>query len=160
MAAPTPTARVEPTGARIPRGYRVLVTLTADPNISLWEISLTPPGEDQGDMIDITTQWNDDVRTKAFRALTEITDGSGTFGYAPESEPLIRAAIGDDSGITFHFPNGSSWAYWGGLRSFEPDEMSDEDAPSATCSFGITNWDPENLVEAGPVYTAPSPPPP
>lgn len=153
MAAPTPTTRVVPAGVYLKNGYRALITFALDPNISLWEIAVTPSGDDGGDAIDITTQWNDDFRTKAPQDLSEQTEASFTFAYDPVVRSQIAALINRATTITERYPDGSTLAYYGYLKSVEFDAMENGTMPMGTATIQPTNYDPTNRVEAAPVMT-------
>jgi hypothetical protein len=63
----------------------------------------------------------------------------------------MEALINNETTITVHFPDGSTLAFYGYLKTFEPQEMTEGEQPEAECEFVVTNWDPANRVEAGPV---------
>ena len=73
MSAPVPGIRTEPPGTVLEEGYRVTIGFATNLNINLWEKEVTPPGIDSGELIDITTQWNNTLRTKAFSAIGNTT---------------------------------------------------------------------------------------
>lgn len=152
---PTVTARQTPVGKRLEKGRVIKVAFSLDPDISIWEVSAQLPGADAGDTIDTTTQWNETVRQKAFRELAEITDGSLTVGYDPQALPQILAILGKPGAFTYYLPNGASMTYWGGARTFEPNEHTEGDFPTAQMTLAVTNTDPDTGAEEGPLYTAP-----
>jgi hypothetical protein len=135
-------------------GYQTLVTLAVDPDIKIWEKSVTPPGFDGGDAIDITTMHNVSLRTKAARALVEITDITFSGAYAGASLAQIRAVINVETTITVHMPDGYSIAQFGFLKSFEPGDHTEGEMPEGTFTVVITSVD-ETGAEQNPVITAP-----
>lgn len=141
MPAPTPTARVTPTGNRLDDGYQALVTFDADSDVKLWEKEVTPPGIDGGDPINTTTQHNTSLRTKSPAALKEMTSSSFTCAYDPAVYPQILALVNVHTTVTYLFPNGTTLAYFGWLRSFEPDGMSEGEQPEATVNIEAANQD-------------------
>lgn len=151
MPAPTPTARVTPSGSRLDDGYQALVTFETDPDVKLWEKEVTPPGIDGGDPINTTTQHNVALRTKSPAALTEMTSSSFTAAYDPAVYPQILALVNVLTVVTYHFPNGTTLAFWGWLRSFEPDGMSEGSQPEATVNIEAANQDTAG-TERDPVY--------
>jgi hypothetical protein len=153
MAAPTATTRQDPSGIMMENGYRSLVTVGADPDCSYWEIGITPIGIDGGDAIDTTTMHNDDVRTKAPRTLHDYTDGEIRVGYDPNLLALLQALVNEETTITIRFYDGTTWAFYGYVRVFDPDEMVEGELPEATITITPTNWDYVNNVEARPVVT-------
>lgn len=154
MAAPTATARGTPTGIAMKDGYRALITLSSNTTIQLWEKTVTPPGFDGGDKIDTTTMHNSDYRTFEPRQLITMTPGGGTCAYDPGVLSAIEAQINRKQTITVRFTDGSTWAFYGFLKSFTPQEMSEGAQPEAQVEFEPTNWDDANDVEAGPAVVS------
>jgi len=153
MAAPSPTARVTPTGIRLEDGYQTLITFENDSNVNLWELEITPPGLDGGDPIDTTTMHNTTYRTKAARSLIDVTDGSFTCAYDPEAMTGCLALVNVEQTITVTFLDGSTWAFWGFMQTFDPQGLSEGEMPEASVGFVITNFDPTvgQRDEQGPV---------
>jgi hypothetical protein len=160
MAAPTPTARIAPVGTKMDDGHGSFITFAADPNVSFWEKSITPPGVEGGDAIDTTTHWNEELRTMALRQLKTLTDGSGTVSYDPAVLPQIIALVNVPTTVTYTFPNGDTWCFFGGLRNFAPGELVEGTPPEASITVTPTNVDPTTGDEELPVYTAFVSPPP
>ena len=154
MAAPTPTVRQSPTGRKLWDGYQVKVTFALDPDVSLWEKTITPPGIDGGDAIDQTTQHNDDWRTSAPRGLVTLTESTFTAAYDPAAYSQLLALVNKLTTVTELFCDGSTIAYYGFLRTFQPDAMSEGTQPEATVTITPTNFDHVNGVEAGPTITS------
>lgn len=152
MTAPAITARATPVGTMLDEGYQALICFAADPDVSLWEKTVQPHGMSNGDPIDITTQHNLSVRTKAPRALNEITDGQMTVAYDPAVEPQIMALLGTKTTVIEFYPDGSQCAYFGYLGSFERSEMDHGTQPEATCMIIATNVDPVSGDEEPPVW--------
>lgn len=155
MAVPTPTARVTPTVAPMEDGYQTLITFAADPDIALWERTVTTPGVDGGEAIDINTMHTEEWRGMALRQLKSLTESSMTVGWAPEQWSAIVALINVDTTVTVHYPSGHRLAFFGGLRSFEPSEHSEGSMPEAVCNITPTNRDPSTGDEEGPVMYSP-----
>lgn len=154
MAAPTATPRPAPTGIPLDKGYQVLITIAADTDICFWEKTITPPSLDGGDPLDITTQHNTAYKTKAPRALVEVGETQVKVLYDPALYTAIKAVINVRTTITVEFPDGSTLAFYGYVKAFEPDEMSEENPCEATVTIVCTNYDPVNHVEAAPVLTS------
>ena len=107
--------------------------LTLDPT------SITPPGFDGGDSIDTTSLSNAAYKTKFPRTLMDVTDGSFTAFYDPAVVASIIAAINDNVAITITFPDETTMVVYGYLKSFEPGELVEGEAPTAECSIVVTN---------------------
>mgnify|MGYP001221696046 FL=1 len=133
-------------------GFGIAITF-AGHNFSLVldPTSITPPGVEGGDPIDTTTHSNIAYRTKHPRSLKEITDASMTVVYDPGAWTSIVAAINDNTLITFTFPDASSLAVYGYLKSFTPNEYVEGEQATAECVIVVTN-DSEG-TETGPAHT-------
>lgn len=153
MAAPTPSARVAPTGIHLEDGFSTLITLATDTNIELWEKTVKPPGIDGGDSIPQTTMHNTAWRTMAPRQLKTLTETTTTCAYDPLIYTSILASVNIPTTITVTFPDGTTLAFYGYLQKFEPSDLKEGEQPEATVTITPTNYDPVNHVEAAPVLT-------
>lgn len=154
MAAPSAVARTTPVGIKLEDGYSTKIAFTRDVDVSFWEITVTPPGWDGGDEIDTTTMHNTRYRTKSARSLKEMTPMSASVAYDPQVLDQIRELINAEGTVTCHFPDGSSWAFYGYLKTFTPGEHSEGDMPTADIEIVPTQWDPANRAEEAPVTTS------
>jgi hypothetical protein len=155
MAAPAPSPRGVPAGAKLDDGYRTTITVASTPTISFWERSVKPPGIDGGAPVDISTMLSNTWRVMAPRALRTLTNSTARVAYDPRLYSDIVALINVPTTITIHFPDGSSLAFYGFLQNFEPADLVEGTPPEATLTIAPTNYDPVAKVEAAPVYTAP-----
>ncbi len=154
MAAPTPTARATPSGVMLEEGFKCLITFARRTNICIWEKTVKPTGIDGGDKIDITTMHNTRTKTFAPRTLYMPTDGSIKVAYDAKAKNDIKnILINAEDTITETYPDGSTYCYYGYLKSFEPSEFSEGEFPEADVVIVQTNWDPTNNVEAEAVLT-------
>lgn len=154
MAAPAPTVRQSPSGIKLKDGFPTKITFATKPAISLWEKTVTPPGIDGGDAIEQTTMHNTAWRTMAARQLKTLTESSFTAAYDPICFTDLLALINFETTITVTFPDGTTYAFFGYLRTFEPQEVSEGAQPEANCSITPTNFDPAGKVEAGPALAS------
>lgn len=153
MAAPVATARGTPSGIKLDDGYQTLVTIGTDATASFWEKTVNPPGLDGGDAIDTTTMHNTTYRTFAPRQLITMTEMSCKGAYDPNVYTTFLSLINVETTITVTFPDGSTLAFYGFLRNFEPDELSEGTQPEATFTIQPTNQDPTTGVEEAAVFT-------
>jgi hypothetical protein len=153
MASPETTVRIEPDGIDLPDGFSAKIAFAADPDISIWEKTVTPPGLDGGDSIDTTTMHNSIWRTKRARSLVTGTDAQVTCGYDPDCYDEILAILNVEGSITVAFPDGSTYDFFGYLQKFEPSALQEGTYPEATLTIVQTDYDPVNHVEAGPIMT-------
>lgn len=158
MAAPSASERGDPAGIKLDDGYQTLITIQGAPNIQFWEKTVTPPGLDGGDPIDTTTQHNSVFRTTAPRALITLSELTLTVAYDPvvygvdvdQDPPGIRNVLNVNTVFTVNFPDGTTLAFWGFLRLFEPQGMEEGAQPEANITIEPSNQD-ENGDEQAPV---------
>ncbi len=154
MAAPSPSQRVVPTGYKMPDGYRTLIVISGKTAIQFWEKSVRPPGLDSGGGIDVTTMLNNTWRTKR---LITVTDSEAKAAFDPDVITDIINYVGRTVTITYWYPDGSSFCFFGFIDKFQPDTFEEGKFPEATLSIMAANEDPANsYIEAGPVFTAAS----
>ena len=154
MAAPATTTRTTPTGKYLEDGFSTKIAFSRDPAIKFWEKTVTPPGIDGGDSIEQTTMHNTLWRTFAPRQLQTLTEMTTTAAYDPVVYTDIQELINQEGSITVRFPDGSTLDFFGYLKMFQPNEVSEGEQPDAEVTIVPTNWDPINDVEAAPVLTS------
>ena len=154
MAAPTPVARGTPAGLKLKDGQFTKLTFNDLPTLSVWEKAVKPPGIDGGDPIPQTTHHNVYWRTTAPRALRTLTQSTIKVAYDPNMVNQLESQVNREQGLTVTFPDGSTLAFFGFLKSVEFDDLVEGEQPEATIQIEPTNWDPVNDVEAGPVLTS------
>lgn len=152
MAAPTRTARITPTGTPLKDGFRTLITFAADADVLLWEKGVKPPGQDGGEAIPQETMHSVQWRRMAPRTLVTLTESTFRAAYKPASYNSALSIINVETVVTIDWPDGTWMAFYGFLRTFEPDELVEGTQPEATCAITPTNWDYVNSVEAGPAF--------
>lgn len=154
MAAPTPTSRATPGGIKLKDGYKSLITVALDTDISFWEKTTKPPGLDGGDPIDQTTMHNEDYRVFLPRSLVTLTPFTFKAAYDPAVITQILAIINIETTLTETFGDQSTLAYYGYVRMIEFDDLVEGTQPECTVTVVPTNWDPVNKVEAGPALAS------
>ena len=154
-ANPATTTRSAPVGLKLDDGHSTKVAFSRDNDVSFWEKGVTPPGLDGGDAIDTTTMHNVAYRTFAPRQLKSLTESQCRAAYDPNVYNNILDNLLNQAGsVTCAFSDGSTLDYYGYLRTFEPDEITEGEQPEASITINPTNFDPTNDVEAGPVLTS------
>lgn len=156
MANPSGTARVTPTGTPMGDGFSTKITIGADPNITFWEKTVTPPGVDGGDPVETTTMFNTTWRTMRARQLKTLTEVSATVAYDAAVYDEIVTQVNNETTITVKFPAGDTIAFYGYLRSFTPGEIAEGSQPEATIVIQPTQWDTGSSAEPsdGLVFTS------
>lgn len=154
MAAPTPGTRIAPGGIKLKDGFSTVITFSGDTDVSIWEKSVKPPGIDGGDAIEQTTMHNTNWRTMAPRQLKTLTEFSVTGAYDPAVYTQILNLINVENTITVRFPDGSTLAFYGFLKTLEFADLVEGTQPEVTATVVPTNFDPVNHVEAAPVLAS------
>jgi len=131
-------------------GYGVRITLETS-SLSFLETSVTPPGVDGGDGIDVTNNSKASYREMYPRTLKEITPISATVEYDPADIASIIAAINLAQDITVSFSAGDAVQVYGFLKSFTPSDQSEGEYPSADIEIIACGVDALN-AEEGIVY--------
>lgn len=147
-----PVTRVTPVGDRLKKGYRSTIAFELDPDVSIWEIEVTPPGLDGGEMIDTTTMFNTTFETMEPNTLMKVTDGGMRVAFDPVCYDQLFALINQKGIITTKFSNGDSISDYGILRTFQPDGMVRNGMPTANCVISYTNTHPTTGAEVAPDY--------
>lgn len=140
--------------SRLDEGHGTFFQIGEDPLTSLWEKTVTPPGIDGGDPVDTTTMHNKDVRTYEPRKLKTLTEAGASCAYDTESNDAMMALINVKKQISVIYPDGSRYTFWGYLRVFQPDEITEGEQPTAQVSIQPTNTD-EDGEESLPVSSGP-----
>jgi hypothetical protein len=154
MAAPVAAPRLTPAGKLLGDGFSTKVAFTSDPDVSFWEKTVSPPGMDGAEAIDLTTMHQAAWRPMGPRQLKTLSEFTLTAGYDPAVYGNILALVNAADTITVHFPNGGSLAFFGFLRIFAPSENAEGTMPEATVTITPTNRDALGAEQA-PVYTPP-----
>lgn len=154
MAAPSAGSRSTPVGIKLINGHPSKAAIAADPDISFWEVTVKPPAIEGGDPIDITDMFNSVWRTKAPRNLLDMGPINLTASYDPAVYTQIQAVVNVETTITVIFPDGSTLAAYGFLRSADPENLEEGAQPRMSIVIEVTNYDHANYVEASPVLTS------
>lgn len=153
MAVPATTTRVTPAGIKLDEGHSITIAFARDPNVSFWEMTVQPPLLDGQDPLDTTNQHNILYTTKAARALLDIGPSNFTAFYDPDVWDEGRELINQNGDVTIAYPDGSTLDFFGYLRSIEKQALEKGTTPTLNGVIVVTNWDPVNNVEQGPVLT-------
>lgn len=152
MTAPSTVTRSTPVGIKLGNGHSTKIAFAADTDISFWEVTVTPPGVDGGDSINITTMHNTTYDQKAPRTLKTLTDASISAAYDPVVYDQIVALINVETTITIIFPNNDKLNFYGYLKNFQPAVLAEGEFPLADLEIVTTNADPTTGEEEGPDY--------
>ena len=156
MTAPSATARSTPGGFPLRDGHSTKITLGADSDIEFWEKTVQPPGIDGGDEVAATTMHNTTWRVFRPGTLKTLTECTATVAYDPElfDELKMVAAINREDTITITFPDTSTVAFYGFVKSFTPQSHEDSQQPEAELVIVPTNWDATAGSEEGPAVVS------
>jgi hypothetical protein len=122
------------------------------------EKEITPPGIDMGEMNDVTNMRNTAWRTAAFRKLKTLMESGMVCHYDPSFLSNVLSMMGQNQELVLTMPDGSTWTFWGGLRSFVPSAHVEGTPPTAQVQIGVTNHNGLSGAlgtETAPAYAAP-----
>lgn len=159
MTAPAHTARTVPPDKMLRDGHPTTLAFSLDPDVSLWEKGITPPGIDNGDPIETVTMHTVAWRQSAPRQLKTLTPITLRCGYNPAVYTQLLALVGKEGAVTVHFPNQDRLSLFAYLQTWEPDENTEGENPEGTATIQPTNTDPVTGAEEPPVFAAFVPPP-
>ena len=151
MAAPVAVVRGTPAGIQLQDGFSTKLAIEGLLTISFWEKTVGAPAIEGGDPVDQTTMHNVTWRTQLPRHLKTLEPFTLTAAYDPEVYNQIIAQLNINQTLTVIFPDGSTLAFFGWLRKFEPADNAEGTQPECTITLEPSNFDPANNVEAGPV---------
>jgi len=152
MAAPTPGSAPVPAGTRLKDGFQCLIVFAADTDVSLFQVGVNPPGVDGGDPINTTTFHNTTYETLEPQQLMTMPEAALTAAYDTSILTQILALVNVHTTVTIIFPDSSSWAFYGYLKSFKPNGMKKGEMPLADVTIQPTNCD-STGAEQAPVFT-------
>lgn len=136
-------------------GYRTIITLANDPTIKLYEVEVTPPPISIGKSIDQTTMRNLKYRTQAPAVLIMLGEGKVQVAYDPIVQHDMESQLGVNQLITYQYPDGSTYAFYGWVDSFTQTALKEGTRPIADMVLAPSlrnNASPP--VETPPVYVA------
>ena len=138
-------------GNRMDDGFSTEVTFSENPDLKVWAKTVKPPGVSGGGAIQTTTMKNTRIRTKKPKQLYDITDGELKCAYDPAVIVEILEMLQVLQQITVTFADNSSQTFWGWLESFQPDDLSEGEQPTAAVQFMASGED-DAGVEEGITY--------
>jgi hypothetical protein len=120
-----------------PAGSSMTITPVGGSAYTLNWITITPPGWDGGDPIDITNLSNVRFKTKMAPTLIEI--GAMSFTAELDLSTINSAPINQEAVIVLTIPGWGTWTLHGYLRSIKPDELKIGDRATCSGELEITN---------------------
>lgn len=151
-AAPVATVRGTPGGLKLKDGFSTKITFARLPTIEFWEKTVQGPGYDGLEKIDQSTMHNLKFRTYAPRSLITVTDTTIKCAYDPilfsTAAGDVQNSINQADTITETFPDGSTLAYFGFMKSFIPDAHEEGKQPEGTLVISCTNVDSTGVEQA------------
>ena len=150
---PADAVRGVPAGLLLRDGFSSVVGFEANLTIKFWEKTVTPPGLDGGDAVELTTMHNSVWRGFGPRNLITLTEMSLVAAYDPDLYDEIVEIINVATTVTVKFADTSTLAFFGFLQKFEPSDLTEGEQPECTITIMPTNLDPSDFSEQGPVLT-------
>lgn len=128
-----------PVGNRLDEGFSTIYTLPNVPTIALWELEVTPPGVDGGDPIPTDSMRSTKYRTKRAKMLVDFTPSTLRVAYDEKVYTDIINQVNINQLMVITFPTGRPLTFWGYLKSFMPDGLSEGARPTAMVTIIPTN---------------------
>lgn len=155
MSAPTPVTMGTPDGTKLKDGFSTRVAHSEAPDIAFWIKSVTPSAIDGGDPVEQKTMHSEKYETFAPRTLIKSGPLTAKVAYDPVVWETLPDLVNIPGSLTVQFSNRATVTHWGYVQKFDPGEAVDGTQPDGTVTMIVTNTDPSDDSEAGPVYTAP-----
>lgn len=152
MAAPPTQSRLIPTAMRLDDGYQSLIAFASNPSLAIFEKTVQPGAFEGGDPVMTGTMLNQEYETKGPQRLKSIDDIVVVAAYDPTVAETLLDMINMPDAVSVLWPDGSLQAQWAYLRRAEFSPLTKGEQPEVTLTIVVTNWDPVNCVEAGPVW--------
>lgn len=149
----TPVARQAPTGKMMKDGLKTTLTMQNYPALDLAEKEVKPIGFDGGEEIDTTTMFNAHYRSAAPRRLIKGTPCTIKASYDNDVTPVLLGQINAEQSFTETYPNGSTFCWYGYLKSAEKEVMKEGEQPTYNLTIVPTFADPTTGAETAPVFT-------
>jgi hypothetical protein len=153
MTPPAPSPRGTPSGRKLGDGFPTRISIALAPDAPIWEKTVTPPGWDGGEPVDTSDMLNTQFHTLAPRHLITMTTMACTAHYDPALAATMNSIINKPTTVTVHYPDGSSLAFYGYVKSFKPSSNEEGKPAEAAMEVQPTNQDPVTCSEEFPVYT-------
>jgi hypothetical protein len=143
MAAPSVTTRVTPTGTKLGRGAVCYITFANNPDLNVWEKSLTPSGLKCDERKDSSTFHNQRRRTFRPGRLKTSGDIQVVCGYDANQLQELYDQVGIRTTVTVTLPNGLKIADYAWLDEIAFNDHNEDDDPEATLTIaiGAQDWD-------------------
>lgn len=135
-------------------GFATLITFAENGSVQLWEKEVTPPGYEGGGAVDQTTMRNTTWRTQLSRQLTTASAMTLTAAYDPAAYLEVLNMRKTNQQITVTFPDASTLVFFGWIEAFTPNTLTEGEQPTAELTLEVSNIDPADDSETGPVYAS------
>jgi len=120
-----------------------------NPDFSIWEKTVKPPGVDGLPAIDTTTMHNVTWRSFSPRSLKTLTTFTVTGAYDPDCYDDAVTLVNENIVITVTFPDDAQICFWGAITNMDFAELAEGTHPQVTITVTPTNQD-NNGVLYGP----------
>lgn len=133
-------------------GFSTIISFPSHPSIAFEEKTVTPPGVSGGGANDTTTMRNSDWRTRQPKLLKTLSDSGVEVAWDPAAYDDIMELINDNQLITITFPDSSTFAFYGWVDEFTPNDHEEGSQPTANLVIIPSNQT-DAGVETAPVFT-------
>lgn len=138
---------------RLKDGHPTTINFSLNPNVKLWEMTVTPPGISAGGANDTTSMRNTTWRTNQPKHLKTLTPFTFDAQYDPIWYDQALAMAGVNQLIYVLFPDGDKYYFWGWLDTVAPNAVSEGSPPTVSVTVIPSNQD-NTGAEVAPYRTA------
>ena len=140
---------------RLSESVGATITFASYPSVKFYVKQMAPPGVDAGSAIQTTLLANSKYHTYTTPKLITITDFTLTASYNSDAMVDAISFVGLNQLITFTWPDGFTFTFYGAIMKFTPGELTPGTQPTASITVHPTMENPSTLAETAPTYTIP-----
>lgn len=140
---------------RLSESVGATITFASYPSAKFYVKQMSPPGLDGGAAIQTTLLANAKYHTYTPPKLVTLTDFTCQVSYNSDAMVDAVSFINLNQLITFTWPDGFTWTFYGYIMKFAPGELTPGTQPIATVTIHPTMENPSTLAETNPTYTIP-----
>lgn len=140
---------------RLSESVGATITFASYTSVKFYVKSMSPPNVDAGTPIQTTLLANTKYHTFTTPKLITIGDFNATVSYNSDAMVDAITFVGQNQLITFTWPDGFTWTFYGAIMKFMPGELTPGTQPTATITVHPTMEHPTTLAETAPIYTVP-----
>lgn len=140
---------------RLSESVGAVISFASYTSVKFYVKQMAPPGVDAGSPIQTTLLANSKYHTFTTPKLISVTDFTLQVSYNSDAMVDAIGFVGLNQLITFTWPDGFTFTFYGAIMKFTPGELVPGTQPVATITIHPTMENPTTLAETAPTYTIP-----